>query len=247
MTVRVLLVEDDPDLRMVLRTELKLRGRADVVGEARTGGEAVDLAAALEPDVMVLDLGLPDVTPRELLAGVRRTCPTAGIVMFSGAVTDRAWFELRSDGYVSKGSNLDRLLDLVESVGTERPTDRAVVDLPETLLAPKEARDAIREVLARWGYDEIIEDASLVVSELVGNAVEHARTGSVVVINRSEGGLRIEVTDHGDADPVPEAPGADAERGRGLMIVSALETAWGVHHGPRSKSVWVELSDDGPA
>ena len=125
-----------------------MRGHVDVVGEARTGGEAVRLATALQPDAVVLDLGLPDVTPRELLAGVRRACPTAGIVIFSGAEIDRAWFELRSEGYVSKGSDIDRLLDLVESVGSGPRSDRAVLDLPETLLAAGEARAAIRELLA---------------------------------------------------------------------------------------------------
>jgi DNA-binding NarL/FixJ family response regulator len=242
MASRVLLVDDEPSIRTVLRTALRIRGRVDVVGEAATGGEAVRLAAALHPDVVVLDLGLPDLTPRELLTGVRRASPTAGIVIFSGADTNTSWFELRSDGYVTKGSDFDRLLDLVESVGSGRPAQRAVVDLPESLLAPGEARTAIRDVLTRWGYHELIDDASLVVSELVGNAVEHARTASVVVINRAEGGLRIEVTDHGDADPAPQSVAVEAERGRGLMIVSALATAWGVQHGPESKSVWVELS-----
>lgn len=247
MSVRVLLVDDEPTMRIVLRTALEVRGRVDVVGEARTGGEAVRLAEDLQPDVVVLDLGLPDLSPRELLAGVRRASPTAGIVIFSGAETDRAWFETRSDGYVVKGSDFDRLLDLIETVGSERPADRAVLDLPETLLAAGEARTAIRDLLARWGFHDLIDDASLVVSELVGNAVEHAPTTCVVVINRAEGGLRIEVTDHGEADPVPQSAGVDAERGRGLMIVSALATAWGVHRGPQSKSVWVELSGEGSA
>jgi DNA-binding response OmpR family regulator len=246
MTVRALLVDDDTNMRVTLRTTLRMRGHVDVVGEARTGGEAVRLATALQPDAVVLDLGLPDVTPRELLAGVRRACPTAGIVIFSGAEIDRAWFELRSEGYVSKGSDIDRLLDLVESVGSGSRSDRAVLDLPETLLAAGEARAAIRELLAKWGFDELIDDASLVISELVGNAVEHAPASCVVVIDRAEGGLRIEVTDQGAGDPSPQSVATDAERGRGLMIVSALATAWGVQRGPQSKSVWVELSEGEP-
>lgn len=242
--VRALLVDDDPAMLTVLRTLLRARGRVEVVGEAGTGDDAVRLAADLHPDVVVLDLVLPNLAPRELLAGVRRASPTSGIVIFSGAETDRSWFEFRSDGYVMKGSDLDQLLDLVEEVGSGPQTDRAVLDLPETQFAPAEARTAIRDVLARWGFHDLIDDASLVVSELVGNAVEHARTACVVVLNRAEGGLRIEVTDQGEADPVAQSVGADAERGRGLMIVSHLATAWGVQRDSQSKSVWVEISGD---
>jgi anti-sigma regulatory factor (Ser/Thr protein kinase) len=81
-----------------------------------------------------------------------------------------------------------------------------------------------------------------VVSELVTNAVEHASSSCAVVVNRSGGGVRIEVRDQGAGTPNPQPPSATAESGRGLMIVSALATAWGVDSEPPTKTVWVELS-----
>ena len=122
-------------------------------------------------------------------------------------------------------------------------SDRATLELPPDLLAPSEARAGVRRLLERWGHRHLIDDAALVVSELVANAVEHAEPSSVVVEGRS-GGVRIEVSDKGGgvADPVALPESRSAERGRGLMIVSALASSWGVRTAGRSKTVWVELA-----
>ena len=71
MTIRVLLVDDVVDVRRLLRTALRFRGGFEVVGEASDGGEAVQLAESLRPDLVVLDLGLPDIAGREVLSRIR--------------------------------------------------------------------------------------------------------------------------------------------------------------------------------
>ncbi|HRK48026.1 MAG TPA: response regulator, partial [Nocardioides sp.] len=58
MSIRVLLVDDVADVRRLVRVALRFRGGFDVIGEARAGQEAVELAAALRPDIVLLDLGL---------------------------------------------------------------------------------------------------------------------------------------------------------------------------------------------
>ncbi|MGP3924514.1 ATP-binding protein [Streptomyces sp. 8N616] len=109
------------------------------------------------------------------------------------------------------------------------------------------ARAQLREALAGWGLIEI-EDAALVaVSELVTNAVQHARVSSGREIEtrylREGDGVRIEVHDAADMWPEKQAPDADAEHGRGLALVAALANRWGVSERVGvGKSVWAVLT-----
>lgn len=243
MTIRTLLVDDAQDVRALLRIALRARGGFEVVGEAATGTEAAELAGRLRPDVVVLDLELPDLSPRGLLAEVRRQSPDSRIVIFSGSDADRSWFEQQSATYVLKSSDLDDLVGALTEAGAAAETpDQAVLELPHDVVAAREARSVVRELLQSWGYGALVDDAVLVVSELVTNAVEHAASAVAVVVNRSGDGVRIEVRDEGSGVPQERRASESAEAGRGLMIVSALASAWGVDAGPPSKTVWVELS-----
>jgi CheY-like chemotaxis protein/anti-sigma regulatory factor (Ser/Thr protein kinase) len=242
MSITTLLVEDSPDVRAMLRVALRAHGGFEIVGEAQTGAEGARLAGSVRPDVVVLDLGLPDLAGRDLLARIRRESPTSRIVIFSGSDADRSWFEQRTSGYVGKESDLDDLVEVLAGAGATQTHDEAVVDFAEDVVAVREARAIVRDLLDRWGFHDLIDDAALVVSELVTNAVTHASSAGAVVVNRSGGGVRIEVRDHGAGDPDPKDPGESAEGGRGLMVVSALANAWGVDTAPQSKSVWVELT-----
>jgi DNA-binding NarL/FixJ family response regulator len=244
MAISVLLVDDDPGIRAILRAALRSRGRFDIVGEAASGAEAAELAEDMVPDVVVLDLGLPDLMPKEVLMAARQASPTSRIVVFSGGQSDRPWFEQRAEGYVLKDAALAELLDVLEQVGDGQAHDQATLELPRSLLAPRQARAVVRHLLEQWDYRDLVDDALLVLSELVANAVEHADAASVVVVNRGGQGLRIEVRDQGEGTLTEQPELATTERGRGLMIVSALARSWGVQTAERSKTVWVELPRD---
>lgn len=243
MPVRVVLVDDVPDVRRLVRTALRFRGGFDVVGEAADGQEAVDLTRALTPDLVVLDLGLPDIAGGEVLAGIREHSPASKVVVFSGAdVPDRAWVRERVEGYVLKDADLDYLVDLLESVGRER-TDQAEINLPKDLASVPRARWFTRDRLDQWDCGVSIPDTLVVVSELVANAVTHTDSGCLLRLSRGTSAVRVEVLDDGSGTPEPQPPSASRESGRGLHLIDALTTAWGIEMVPRDggKVVWAEL------
>jgi serine phosphatase RsbU (regulator of sigma subunit)/anti-sigma regulatory factor (Ser/Thr protein kinase) len=108
-----------------------------------------------------------------------------------------------------------------------------------------EARRFAREVLADWGLDELLDDVVLLTSELVTNAVTHAGTPMTVAVVREEDRLRIDVFDQHPTRVLPVGanarPGA-GEHGRGLLITSALATAWGVEYRRDHKRVWAAFA-----
>src|SRR3954449_2736902 len=90
---------------------------------------------------------------------------------------------------------------------------------------------------------EICDTASLLVSELVTNAVIHGRTSATIEVHRPPGTLRVAVRDDNpQLPPLGDKPTLDAESGRGLMIVSALADRWGVEQGFDGKAIWFELN-----
>ncbi len=91
--------------------------------------------------------------------------------------------------------------------------------------------------------DSLRASAVLLTSELATNAVVHARTWFEVSIRTSERHVRIEVADTSEVIPQMSEITDDAEHGRGLRIVDAMASSWGVEPGHRGKTVWFELED----
>lgn len=240
--IRVLLVDDAVDVRRLVRTALRFRGGFEVSGEATTAAQAVELVAALQPDVVVLDLGLPDLAGRDVLTQVREAAPSTKVVVFSGAdPEDRSWYEERAAGYVLKNDDLDYLVDLLVSV--VRPQRAvAVLDLPQELGSVRVARSLVRRTLADWDLSHLEEEASLVVSELATNALNHARSMYQVRIYHNPSTVRIEVRDGGAGTPEPQPTSATREGGRGLLLVSAMSVSWGLEQTNGGKVVWAELA-----
>jgi anti-sigma regulatory factor (Ser/Thr protein kinase) len=117
----------------------------------------------------------------------------------------------------------------------------ASLELPATTGAPRVARHFTIETLQRWGAVGAIETAELVVSEMVTNALRHARTGSRLELRETDGCLRIEVVDFGRGGAVKADPDLGDLGGRGLMLVEAMTRRWGARLDGSEHLVWCEI------
>ena len=114
----------------------------------------------------------------------------------------------------------------------------------------REARGIVVDELRAAGCaGDAIDDARLLTSELVTNAVRHAGSATYGLTVRVGGGiLRVGVTDGDTALPAdPERPADGAESGRGMWLLDLIARKWGVDASPIGKCVWFELACGAPA
>jgi anti-sigma regulatory factor (Ser/Thr protein kinase) len=123
-----------------------------------------------------------------------------------------------------------------------RPLRHSAHRFSAALESVTHARHFVAETLLAWGFDQIGQEAQLVVSELAGNAVRHARSAFSVVISEADSSLRLAVSDMSHALPTKQRPANSSSSGRGLMLVAALAIEWGVEQSLDGKVVWAELS-----
>ena len=138
--LRVVLIDDTPDIRLLLRMALEAGGRFRVVAEAGDGAAGVDEVARSQPDVVLVDLAMPVLDGLDALPGLRRACPAARIVVLSGFDSSRLLARTTAagaDGYLQKGLDPrdleERLLRIASSSvpGLPAPRRRPPADLLE--------------------------------------------------------------------------------------------------------------------
>ncbi|MFF5453835.1 ATP-binding protein [Streptomyces sp. NPDC012950] len=109
------------------------------------------------------------------------------------------------------------------------------------------ARRLVRTALIVWDLEPLIEDAALVITELVSNAVDHGRLPSIrVIVSRpSANTIRLGVVDRSKTVPILRANvEEDRARGRGLLLVDAFTDRWGTELYRWGKQVWAELEEE---
>ncbi|HLV97482.1 MAG TPA: response regulator transcription factor [Ktedonobacterales bacterium] len=117
--IRVLLVDDQPAVRRGLRLRLHLEPDMQVVGEAGSGKEALPLAQTLAPDVVLMDVELPEMDGIEATATMRTVVPLSAVVMLS--IHDDGQTRARAQAagavaFVAKGSTTDQLIATIRQV-----------------------------------------------------------------------------------------------------------------------------------
>lgn len=118
--ISVVVCDDVPELRRLARAVLEEAGDMEVVGEAGDGREALDVITRLQPDVVVLDLSMPELDGLEAIPLIHQMAPAAQIVVFSGfeegKVAEVA-LQLKASRYVRKGAPLEELTEAVRELG----------------------------------------------------------------------------------------------------------------------------------
>jgi anti-sigma regulatory factor (Ser/Thr protein kinase) len=231
----------------------------DVGGEisdvAEPAYQAVLSAAAEEPVAVVCDLsgvhGRRDVSAVARLAflgaevqdwpgtPIGVVCPDLGL---------RNGLAGQHDGrYLVLG---ERRGEVLAQLATVTPPTVIRVPLPATARSARAARDLVARACLDWGCNSQIGAATLIVSELVTNAVLHAGTDLWVSLARSGSRLRLAVHDNNDLLPTLRVPDPTHISGRGMLLVAGVSQSWGaVHTSTGGKVVWAVLdtASDGGA
>ncbi|MEU4157319.1 ATP-binding protein [Actinoplanes sp. NPDC026670] len=120
----------------------------------------------------------------------------------------------------------------------------AEIELPDGNGAAAAARAALRALLTGWNLtdEDWLYDATLIVSELVTNAVRHGGGLLALHVHASDGRVSLSLTDNSARMPHRRDTDERSAGGRGLVFVDAFAQTWGAHpHGP-GKQVWVQLT-----
>ena len=190
--------------------------------------------------LLALTDGLVETREDELAVGLRRVRDVLVAARAEPAevVADR----LLASRSSRSGDDVALLVArLTADAGTERRSTRR---MPPTSASVFLARRSTRQVLEAWDvHADVVDAAELVVSELASNAARHSEDPMDVVLTHVGTAVRVEVCDTSHRMPVlpGEQPDEEATSGRGLLLVEAVSSRWGVESEGLGKRVWAEL------
>jgi DNA-binding NarL/FixJ family response regulator len=251
----VLVVDDLAETRRLLRMILDGDDRFRVVGEAADGVEGIEQATLLHPDLIVLDLVMPRLTGLDALPQLRLVAPGAKVVVVSSSQDQTLENEARSlgaVGYLEKGLPPTELIEGLLAMAGALDSIAAGLAEVRSRLAPEvksagSARRFVEAALADWEAPAPADVVKLLVSELVTNAVLHAKSEAEVVVQLRPRCIRVEVLDRSHQLPVIKDVEPEATSGRGMALVSSYASAWGTRRLPHGKAVWFEVPRSAPA
>jgi signal transduction histidine kinase len=152
----VVVIDDTPDLRLLLRMVLELSDRYQVVGEAGDGATGIDIVRESQPDLVLLDLAMPVMDGLEALPAIIHACPSAAVVVLSGFEAERMAdqaINLGAMAYLQKGTRPDDIVDRLDTI-MNRPVElRQAPALVETPTDESSEIERLRSAVATAAHE----------------------------------------------------------------------------------------------
>jgi CheY-like chemotaxis protein len=243
--VRVLVADDDPDYRLLVR--LGLHGAPGIapVLEAASAAEMVDVAAAGRPDVVLLDValaggfGAATRLPSDTKLVLVSSRPPDELAAVAAAVGASGYLgkDLAPSDLPAAVADITRVVDRLQAVMA-----RASGRFPAHGRSAGEARSVVRDTLDGWCDEERLDDVALCVSELITNAVVHAGSEPQLLVHVRPDAIHVEISDDSDVLPVMRGARPEDTSGRGVSLLGMLSDRWGARRrSGGGKTVWFEI------
>lgn len=123
-SLRILIADDHDVMRQGTQSVVEREPGWEVCGFASTGREAVTKAAELEPDIVIMDMTMPELNGLDAAVQIKRSAPKTEILMFTGHATDqliREVFEAGVKSFISKAEAHTHLVDAIKSLSQHKP------------------------------------------------------------------------------------------------------------------------------
>jgi len=177
--IKVLIVDDHPILREGVAAVLGCEDDMQIVGEAASGMEALELFRALDPDVTLMDLQMPGMNGVETIRAVRKEKSEARIIVlttYSGDILASKALKAGASGYLLKSSLKDQLVDTIRVVhsGRRRVPPEVAAEIAEHL-ADEQLSDREVDILARVAHGRTNKEIARELSISAGTVNVHVK------------------------------------------------------------------------
>jgi DNA-binding NarL/FixJ family response regulator len=174
MTIRILVADDHPVVRDGLVAMLGTQADFEVVGEASNGLEVIRKAQDLQPDVILLDLEMPEMDGVETLRQLRATCPNVQAIVFTAFDTDERIMgavQAGAKGYLLKGVPRNEIFNAIR-----------VVSQGGSLLQPVVASKLLQHISHQGSEPETLTDREAEVLQLLAQGKTNKEIAAALVI-----------------------------------------------------------------
>jgi CheY-like chemotaxis protein len=239
-TKKILLADDQADVRLLLATRLRMLPGLAIVGEAASGAEVLVQVREHNPDLVILDLDMPVMNGMEVIPILRAVAPETRILVYSGLIGERSLVgPYKPDARIAKGTDLGLLVETMQQLLEETPDDIVDVDLR-----------VVPAAVARAAFDAWVGLSARIRDEGAGGAVapplseaDRADLLSLVAVFIRIGDPMLRAAEGGDdAFPVRFRIRRDAAQAARRALISitqgganAFHQRWGFEITPESR------------